>query len=126
MVSAITLEILKDLLQLEYQNKYYDIHNDYNCARISYLEKKLFLFLEKIDASASMIILFNQVDLVVFNTYPTKDNGTIDSFYRGRTFMNEALVEETEDEKGYFYLEFYEGQKIEFWAKSLEIQESPK
>lgn len=124
MVNAITFEILKDLLQVEYQNKYYDIHNDYTCERISYLEKKLFLFLKRIDGSNRLIILFNQVDLAVFDTYLMEDNCTIDSFYRGRAFMNGVLIEVTEDGRGYFYLEFYEGQKIEFWAKSLEIQES--
>ena len=50
----------------------------------------------------------------------------INNLYRGRVEFKDRLIEVSEDGKGYFYLEFIEGRKMEFWAKSIGIDEDIK
>jgi hypothetical protein len=51
---------------------------------------------------------------------------TLDTLYRGRVESNGELIEISEDGKSYFYLEFYEGQRIEFWARWLVLEYQTK
>jgi len=57
-----------------------------------------------------------------FSFYPQikeTEGFTIDTLYRGRFETKGKLKELSDDRRGYFYLEFYEGQKIEFWAEYI-------
>lgn len=56
-----------------------------------------------------------------FDFTETMKTLTIDNLYRGKFEIDGALTE-FENNRGYFYLEFYEGQKIEFWSESLSIE----
>ncbi len=47
---------------------------------------------------------------------------TIDTIYRGKVIVNNTLLETSSEDKVYFYLEFYEAQVMEFWAKYIEIK----
>lgn len=56
-----------------------------------------------------------------FDFTETMKTLTIDNLFRGKFEIDGALTE-FENNRGYFYLEFYEGQKIEFWSESLSIE----
>ncbi|WP_147533317.1 hypothetical protein [Bacillus marasmi] len=68
-------------------------------------------------------LAFTDVKVIQFDFFNVSDskNITIDNVYRGKTIINGELKEFL-GEKGYFYLEFYEGQRLEFWAKSVRIE----
>jgi len=120
------IELFQNLSQYDYNRNYYDFHNNYDCQKIiletdktlvlvfkSIISKKEITYLKFIDVSIEKLEFFNSLK---------EKNFTIDNLYRGRIEDKDTLVELSNDEKGYFYLEFYEGQRIEFWSKGLTIE----
>ena len=57
-----------------------------------------------------------------FATKKETEGFDIDTLYRGRFEMGGKLEEFSNDSRGYFYLELYEGQKIEFWAEYVVLR----
>jgi hypothetical protein len=53
-----------------------------------------------------------------FDFYETIPTLTIDNLYKGKAEVEGGLIE-FQNNRGYFYLEFYEGQKIEFWSDGI-------
>ena len=124
MISAISITLFKDLAQCNYNNQYYDFHNNYSCDKILYSDGILLIILKSLVNEDLLVLKFADVKLnvlVFFNVKEEKDL-TIDNLYRGRGLLNGDLIEMSEDGKAYFYLEFYEGQKLEFWAKSMSVE----
>ncbi|WP_447642599.1 MULTISPECIES: hypothetical protein [Chitinophagaceae] len=123
MVAATSIVFFDDLAQHEYEGVFYDFHNDYSCEKITYIEGVLSLFLKNVVSRISLSLRFLGATVIKMDLFNIKYvNGlTLDSLYRGRFEFNGSLIEESQKGEGYFYLEFYEGQRIEFWAISLEI-----
>ena len=71
-----------------------------------------------------MSLKFTDVNITTIDFFNLKEveGLTIDTLYRGRAELDGELIEVSEDGKGYFYLEFYEGQKLEFWAKYISVE----
>jgi len=121
MIASISIELFKNLAQYYYDNQYYDFHNDYSCKKIFYSNGLLTFQFKSLIEDIWVALTFLEVNVVMlnfFNINRIKDL-TLDNLYRGRTEINGELVETAGNGKCYFYLEFYEGQKMEFWAKYL-------
>ena len=124
MVATISIEFFKNLTQSDYNNRCYDFHNDYNCEKIYYSKGILLLMLKKISSRNFLSLKFTDVNITTIDFFNLKEveGLTIDTLYRGRAELDGELIEVSEDGKGYFYLEFHEGQKLEFWAKYISVE----
>ncbi len=124
MTLATSLEFFINLAQYNFKNRNYDFHNDYNCESISFSEKILLIKLKKVVNGDILSLKFTDVKIDALTFFNVKEvNGLImDNLYRGRVELNGEMVEVTEEGRCYFYLEFYEGQKMEFWAKEIDIE----
>lgn len=129
MIKSKNIELFENLSQSEYKGKFIDFHNDYMCVKILLSPKNLFeiLFENLIDKSHVKLVFSNViiVKMIFFNSSKV-ENLTIDNLYRGKIEDGNKLIEFKDSNKGYFYLEFYEGQKIEFWSTGLKVEDSSK
>ncbi|MDO5615795.1 MAG: hypothetical protein Q4G16_06370 [Cruoricaptor ignavus] len=125
MKSAISIEFIKNLAQYDYNNNYYDFHNDYSCEKIFYSDSILLIFFKNLIDGFLLSLKFTEVEITTIDFFNVNEieGLTLDNLYRGRTQLNGDLIEVSEDGKGYFYLEFYEGQKLEFWAKDISVDQ---
>ncbi|WHY88153.1 hypothetical protein QNH39_10035 [Neobacillus novalis] len=121
---AKSIELFENLCQYEFDYNYYDLHNDYDCESVTLKDDILFINFKQEANGNSLSLIFTDVELKQFEFFNVNDSKTltIDNVYRGRVEIDGEL-EECLGEKGYFYLEFYEGQRLEFWAKSVGIKE---
>ncbi len=122
MIAATSIEFFKNLAQYDYNNQYYDFHNDYNCEKLSYSDGILIILFKSLIDGIFLSLKFTDVKIVTLDFFNVKDL-TLDNLYRGRSELNGELIEVSEDGKGYFYLEFYEGQKLEFWSNGIKIEQ---
>jgi len=125
MITATSIEFFKNLAQHDYHNRYYDFHNDYNCEKLSYSNGILLILFKSLVGGILLSLKFTDVKIITLDFFNVKgvENLTLDNLYRGRYELNGDLIELSEDGKAYFYLEFYEGQKLEFWAKSVDVEQ---
>lgn len=125
MIKSKEIELLKNLSQYEFEgDQYYDFHNDYDCTCIFFKnDGELELKFKSIVEENTVYLKFYNVRIVLFKffNYSKVQNLTIDNLYRGRIESDGRLIEFIEDEIGYYYLEFEEGQKIEFWSSGVSI-----
>jgi hypothetical protein len=124
MVVATSIELIKNLVDLEYGGQKFDLHNDYECARILFENKTLLLLMKKVESNESLSLFFFEVNLtsVDFFNETKVENLTLDTLYRGRCLVDTELIDQSLDGKGFFYVEFYEGQKMEFWSKGFSVE----
>lgn len=124
MIAAKSIEFLKNLAQYDYNNRYYDFHNDYTCEKISYSNGILLILFKGLIDGNILSLQFSDVTISAFDFFNIKEAKclTLDTLYRGRVESNGELIELSEDGKSYFYLEFYEGQRMEFWARWLVVE----
>jgi len=122
---ATSIEFIKNLVQYDYNNHYYDFHNDYSCEKISYSDSILLIVFKSLIDGLFLSLKFTEVKITTVDFFNVKEieGLTLDNFYRGRVELNGELIEVSENGRGYFYLEFYEGQKMEFWAKDIGIEQ---
>ena len=117
------INLFDNLSQMKYNGVYYDFHNAFDFLRLELLYNKiLILYFKNIKDKKLVNLKFYDVQIErmeCFNVFGV-NNLTIDNIYRGRKENNGKLIE-FKDNKGYFYLEFYEGQKMEFWSSGFEI-----
>ena len=116
------IKLFENLSQLEFENTFYDIHNDFslngieyegNTLTISFLSdssKSIFAFCFK-DAKIEKIQLFDKPEF-------------IDSIYRGKFEQDNVLIEKNTNNQYYFYIDFVSGLSIELWSKELEFNVS--
>jgi hypothetical protein len=125
MIDATSIEFFKNLTQHDYDNRYYDFHNDYNCEKLSYSDGILLILFRSLVSGVLLSLKFTEVKITTLDFFNVKEtkNLTLDNLYRGRFELNGDLIETSKDGKGYFYLELYEGQKLEFWAKDISIEQ---
>lgn len=125
MIIAKTIEFFKDLSQYSYDGQYYDLHNNYDCQKISFINGVLLVEFINIVDGALLSLKFTDVKItkaLLFNSRNVEGSTTIDNIYRGRMEMDGELIDVSKDGRAYFYLEFYEGQVFEFWAQSVGIE----
>lgn len=133
LIELTNVELFKDLTTLKTVDGLFDMHNDYICTKIDFKssDKTLgFLFKpNKSDAvKNNLYLLFQNVTLSNFNLYlnRTTDSSILDSFYRGRYQLDDALFEYTPTGEGYFYLEFIEGDAFECFAGKVTLSEKTR
>jgi hypothetical protein len=117
------IDVFNNLSEFDLDNVYYDLHNDFNCVKVEFESDILILFFENIANMYLVSIRFQNAILTLceFDFDQKIESLTIDNLYRGKFEINGKLIE-FDNNKGYFYLEFYEGQKIEFWSESMDVE----
>ena len=115
------IKLFDNLSQNYYNEKYYDLHNDYECFKLELSNQNLILFLKNRNDNTIISLLFDEVSIIFLSFINTKDVNSlvIDNIYRGRFEKEGILYDISDDDKYYFYLEFVEGQKMEFFAKQI-------
>ena len=124
LIKSKDIKLFENLSQYNYGDIYFDFHNDFKCSKILFKNAILVLVFKKIDNNKYVSIRFHKCVLsyVEFEANDKISQFTIDTLYRGRFENNDELQELSENEIGYFYLEFYSGPRLEFWSQSLEIE----
>jgi hypothetical protein len=117
------IELFQNLSLIEFDNSSFDLHNDFNCLKVKLQNNVLILVFQNIVHKFLVIVSFNNITFTVieFNFTEIMRDLTIDNLYRGRFEVNETLIE-FDNGRGYFYLEFCEGQKFEFWSEGMSIE----
>jgi hypothetical protein len=112
---AKSIKLFENLCQYEFDYHYYDLHNDYDCESVSLKDTVLFINFKQELNGESISLVFSDVEVTQFDFSNATDAKTltIDNVYRGKAVIDGELKEFL-GEKGYFYLEFYEGQRLEF------------
>ncbi|MCD8031004.1 MAG: hypothetical protein LUF85_09350 [Bacteroides sp.] len=125
MILATTIHLFDNLSQYTYNDNYVDFHNTTTLERILFFDKVLMLKFKHNTSGKFLSLKFTDVrmsQIDYFNSEGVKGL-TIDNLYRGRFENKGTLKDISEDGRAYFYLETYEGQKMEFWAKEIGIEE---
>lgn len=124
-MNVLDIELFKNLCQWDLEpDNYRDLHNDFACVGIEFAGRSLHLQFQELAKSAQKLdIEFTDVDLIRISIDFRNPiaNLTIDNLHRGRFEINGSLIEADEEERGYFYLQFYEGPEMEFWSKSVYV-----
>ena len=125
MIAATSIRLFINLAQYNYGNQYYDLHNDYSCEKVSFEDGVLLVIFKSFINDKCLLLKFTDVKITNLSLFSVKgvESLTLDNLYRGRFEINGELIEVADDGKGYFYLEFYEGQKLGFWAKGMDIEQ---
>lgn len=124
MILAPSIEILADLTRPEQSGQQYDLHGMLHFDGIS-LDNNILTLKFKDNSAANLVsLIFHQVTPTRFTFMNTSDEftWTLDLLYRGRVEVNGKLIELSEDGRGYFYVDFLEGQTMEFWAAGMEVK----
>ncbi len=124
-MNANDIELFKNLSQEEYNGKYFDFHNDYDCVKvILFVDGFLTLIFRNIVNKQMVKLKFSDVTISTmdFFNFNKVENLTIDNLYRGKAELEGELVELKNGNIGYFFLEFDEGQKLEFWSSGVEVE----
>jgi hypothetical protein len=118
------IKLFENLAQNNYNGQYYDFHNNYLCTKILVKDNVLTLFFTNND-NAIISLQFQDVSIEYLEFFNVKNINhlTIDNIYRGRYEKDGELVDITKSGKYYFYLEFVEGQKVEFFARNIILNE---
>ena len=124
MIVATSIELFKNLMDLEYEYQKLDLHNDFDFEKIIFENETLLLFFKNIKGSRSIMLTFLKVSLTSFDFFNVSSVNylTIDNLYRGRALVGKELIDQSLDGRGYFFIEFYEGQMIEFWTEGLAVE----
>lgn len=116
--------LFEQLLEYETDGLYFDLHNDYECKKISNKNSSNieFVFKPIIQTKETIRLTFHSA-VVVESTYVINDlqkTVTLDNFHRGRILQeNKELVDKTLTDEKCYYLEFYEGQTIQILAQKV-------
>lgn len=117
------IELFQDLSQIDFDSSNFDLHNDFDCSKVMFQNNILILVFQNIINKFLISISFQKTTVTFFEFDFTgaMKNLTIDNLYRGKYEIDGTLIE-FKNNRGYYYLEFYEGQKIEFWSESISIE----
>jgi hypothetical protein len=122
MKSIQDIDLFKNLAQLEINETYFDFHNDFYCREFRYLNNVLEIVMKN-NSNKIVLIRFDHVVITKsdFGEYTFVNDLTVDQIYRGRTEFGNQLIEIDNEGRGYFYLEFDEGQRMEFWSSGIQV-----
>ena len=120
-IEIVTTELFKSLLEIDIDDAHFDLHNDYDCYSILFSKDHDFtLSLKSSDEEVKLVFKDSTMNYMSLNlTDVNKDITTIDSIYRGRYEDGNVLREVTDDSRSYYYIEFYSGYTIEFFARAV-------
>ena len=128
MTNVLEIELFKNLCDWDLErNNHRDLHSDFGCNGIEFAQQSLHLKFQGLAKSSHKLeIEFMNVEVVRMDISFDEPlaNLTLDSLYRGRFEIDGGLVEFDERGRGYFYLEFYEGPELEFWSKSVSMDDT--
>jgi len=115
-------ELFYNLVDLNYEEKYYDFHNDYNCIKILFENDTLILRFEHIKKKNIIELCFERSKIVKvhFDFSQTMNQLTIDNIYRGKFEQKNQLCEFS-DNKSYFYITFCEDISIELFTEKITL-----
>jgi len=124
------IELFKDLTAIDELLIVADLHNDYDCTSIDYSDDSKMLTINftsnnrKVNRS-TVYLRFEDATLMKFDLAfkAMIDKSTLNILYRGRFESNNGLLEYSEQKGFYFYMEFEEGDKFEFFAQKMLVQE---
>nr|WP_295868824.1 hypothetical protein [uncultured Chitinophaga sp.] len=123
MKKDVTHAVLFDtLVSGEIGDRYYDLHNDFECIRITYslMEKKLELRFTNDDDR--IVITFYDARLASCNLHPTQPRSVLDLFHRGHFEMNNNHHEMTSKGEYYYCLSFLEDDNVEVFARQVVME----
>lgn len=128
MVESKKIEFFVNLSQFEYKGHYFDFHNNYDCIKLLYFNRVIHLYFKYIgkEEYVNFCFLDSSIELFEFYNDSSGESLTIDNIYRGRILVDNKLVEIKEDIYGFFFLEFDNGQKLNFWCKGIVINKINK
>jgi hypothetical protein len=123
-INSDKIELFQNISQFDFEEVNYDFHNEFECVKVKFRNNVLVLIFQNIVSKFLISLNFQKTILTFceFEFVDTLKTLTIDNLYRGK-FENDGRLIEFENSRGYFYLEFYEGQKIEFWSESMVVKE---
>ena len=125
MMNCEEVELFQNYALSLFDSKVYDVHNDYDCIQFKILQERIELVFSEVrfpKPLKTLHVVFHGVELVEITsiTKSVLDLKVIDNIYRGR-FLNkeDSLVELNENGKGYFFIEFYDDFKLNFFPLVL-------
>lgn len=123
-INSKNIELFQNISQFCFDDKFYDFHNDYECVKVKLNNNDLILLFKKSFSDFKVSIHFQETTFtsLEFEFIDDLKPLTIDNLYRGRFEMDGKLVE-FDNNRGYFYLEFYEGLSFEFWCASIFVKQ---
>ena len=117
--------LLENISFLKYENISLDIHNDYNFKELSFEQNRMKISFNEISNNFKIVeFVFENIEVVKLKMvqFEVPDSITLDNFYRGKTELNENILEEDSSKRKYFYLDFLEDIQIELWCSRLYLQ----
>lgn len=121
-------ELFKDLTTVSAENQFFDLHNDYNCKAISYDSIAMILTLVFKPCSSTkknlcMEFTGARIANFTFHLSCSKDASTLNAFYRGKFENDGVLLEYSNSDERYFYIDFEEDDKFEVFARKVSLFE---
>ncbi len=124
MIDLKELEFIEDIGQHEYNGRYYDLHNEYECIKIRLEDGVLRLNFRHVLHHNIVGMEFMNVVMTVFNIQDlVAESLTIDNIYRGRFLEDEILKDLSADGKSYMYIDFVEEISFEFFSDGLVVND---
>ena len=122
-ITITEFEFFKSLMEFDNAGKSFDLHNNFTCTRIQFEENTICLHFTETSSGNKLIVTLTEIEIVKFDfsLADIEKYLTIDLFYRGRYVQDDVLLD-VKNDKGYIFLEFYEDVAFEFFAKKLLIE----
>ncbi len=114
------VQLFESLLELNFEENYIDLHNDYDFKSHKLTQAKTFtLTFLNIKTGKELLVCFENTDFIEFFIIG-EDNSSVDNFHRARHEKDGKLFDEIENKKCY-YIEFTGESKIELLSSKLYI-----
>ncbi len=115
-------DLFEPILDFKIGDEYVDLHNDFNCVNIEEFADKqnIVLYFTSISSDSKKIaIRFDDAKLATskYKLTDKKRYTTLSNFHHGKFENKNSLNEKNEQGQKYFYLDFFEGQHLEIFAK---------
>ena len=113
------------LLEIELDNEYIDLHNDYYCSYIDLRDSNIMFYFNHNDILSHVIhIIFTDIEVVSLNmnfSNSDQESLVLDNLHRGRYLFDNVLYDEYKD-RHCFYLEFVNGIDMSLLCKQAFIK----
>lgn len=114
------IKLFESLLEFKWGDRVIDLHNDLQVCKVTFLQDILILYWYEEKSSSTFLLTCLNTKIVRWEiSLKVDESGILDQLYRGRYIINGTAVENDEIGRGYFYLTFTDGFRIEFLCSSL-------
>jgi hypothetical protein len=115
-INFINAPIFQDLLVVKSDNSFLDLHNYFECIKITVQKRLIFTFVSQ---KYQIDLIFSDYQ-IISHLLPLEvaHSHTLDLFYRGR-YEKEYSLNEVYQGKQCFYMEFMESQALCILAKNV-------